>query len=385
MRAHRSLAATAAAVTLAFLALLGTGTHTVARGETLSGIAARHGVSTRALAQANGITDANRIYTGMTLTVPTPGAPTVPAAATTTSYTVRRGDTLGSIASRAGTTISTIVSLNGIRNPNLVRVGQVLQLPGSAGTPTTGAVTTPAGGATHHIVRPGETISGIAARYSISQAQLIDANGLTNGVVYAGQRLSLLPVSAPAPAPAPAAGSTYTVAPGDTLATIARRFGTTVAAIQSANGIADPNRVLVGQVLTVPETGGGAADIRCPVPGARFMNDWGFPRSGGRFHEGNDLFAPRGTPAVATVGGTVVQTTGAIGGYQVKLAGADGVAYYYTHLDAFGASGRVSAGDVIGYVGTTGNAIGGPPHVHFEVHPAGGAAVNPYPRISAVC
>ncbi len=111
------------------------------------------------------------------------------------------------------------------------------------------------------------------------------------------------------------------------------------------------------------------------------MNDWGFPRSGGRFHEGNDLFARRGTPAVATVSGTVVQTDGKLGGNQVKLLGDDGVGYYYTHLDSFGAEGRVSAGTVIGYVGTTGNAAGGPPHVHFEIHPGGGAAVNPYPRL----
>lgn len=384
MRAHRSLAATAAVVTLAFLALLGTGTHTVARGETLSGIAARHGISTRALAQANGITDADRIYAGMTLTVPAPGAPAAPAGVTT-SYTVRRGDTLGSIASSAGTTIATLVSLNGIRNPNLVRVGQVLVLPGSAPVPApeTGGGTTPAGGATYHVVRARETISGIAARYGISQAQLINANGLTNGVVYTGQRLNLLPVGTAAPAAS--TGSTYTVAPGDTLATIARRFGTTIAAIQSANGIADPNRVLVGRVLTIPGTDGATAVLRCPVPGARFMNDWGFPRSGGRFHEGNDLFAPRGTAVLATVSGTVVQTIGAIGGRQVKLAGSDGGSYYYTHLDGFGAAGQVSAGDVIGYVGNTGNAAGGPPHVHFEVHPGGGAAENPYPRIAPVC
>src|SRR3546814_1348586 len=102
------------------------------------------------------------------------------------------------------------------------------------------------------------------------------------------------------------------------------------------------------------------------------MNDGGSPRSGGRFHVGNDLFAPRGMPFVAVVSGTVVQTTGRIGGRQVKLAGDDGVSYYGTHLDGFGASGRVNAGDVIGYVGTTGNAAGGTPHVHFEVHPGGG-------------
>ena len=90
------------------------------------------------------------------------------------------------------------------------------------------------------------------------------------------------------------------------------------------------------------------------------MNDWGFPRSGGRFHEGNDLFAPRGTPGRGhRRRAPWSQTTGRIGGNQVKLSGDDGVSYYYTHLDRFGASGRVDAGTVIGYVGSTGNAAGG--------------------------
>src|SRR3546814_15308298 len=111
------------------------------------------------------------------------------------------------------------------------------------------------------------------------------------------------------------------------------------------------------------------------------MNDVGVPRPGGRCHEGNDLFAPGGTPFVAVVSGTVVQTTGRIGGKQVKLAGDDGVSYYGTHLDGFGASGRVNAGDVIGYVGPTGNAAGGTPPVHFEAHPRRPAAVHPSPRI----
>ncbi len=377
MRVQRNLSSTAAVVALAFLALLSTGTHTVARGETLSGIAARYGTSASTLASLNGLANPNRIVAGSRLTVPS-GA-SKPAA---TSYRVRSGDTLGSIASRAGTTIAALVAANGLKNPNLVRIGQVLVLPGAGAAPT--AVTAPAGGAQHHVVRAGETISGIAGRYGITQRQLIDANGLTGGVIYAGQRLSLVPaVSAPA---ASASATTHKVAPGQTLSAIAQRYGTTVRAIQQANAISDPNRVVAGKVLTIPLATGGPTSLRCPIQGrVTFMNDWGFPRSGGRFHEGNDLFAARGTPAVAVVGGTATQKTGRIGGHQVTLLGDDGATYHYTHLDGFGTAGRVAAGTVIGYVGSSGNAAGSPPHVHFEMHPRGGAATNPYPLLRPAC
>jgi putative chitinase len=376
MRASRTLTATISIVILAFLALLGTGTHTVRAGETLAGIAARHGTSVRAVAEANGISNPNRILVGSRLTIPGAAAPSTPAG---TSYRVRRGDTLGSIATQVGTTIAALVERNGLSNPNLIRVGQVLTLPGGAP-----AATAPEGGAQHHVVQAGDTISRVAARYGISQQQLIDANGLTGGRIYVGQRLRLVPAAAP-PA-TPAGSTTHRVARGETLASIAKRYGTTIRTIQTANGIADPNLVMAGQDLTIPAVAGGSSALRCPVEGAvRYMNDWGFPRSGGRFHEGNDLFAARGTPAVAVVGGTAVQKVGPIGGRQVKLLGDDGTSYYYTHLDAFGTAGRVAAGTRIGYVGSSGNAAGTSPHLHFELHPGDGAAVNPFPSISPVC
>ena len=93
----------------------------------------------------------------------------------------------------------------------------------------------------------------------------------------------------------------------------------------------------------------------------------------------------RGRPAVAVVSGTVVQTIGRLGGNQVKLFGDDGVAYYYTHLDAFGAKGKVGAGSVIGYVGSTGNASPDAPHLHFAIFRLGperqwwkGEPINPF-------
>jgi murein DD-endopeptidase MepM/ murein hydrolase activator NlpD len=124
----------------------------------------------------------------------------------------------------------------------------------------------------------------------------------------------------------------------------------------------------------------------CPVQGPHaFSNDWHQPRSGGRLHQGNDILAPRGTPVVANVTGVVSRHASSLGGLSYYLRGADGNTYYGAHLQSYAAQGQVAAGTVIGYVGTSGNASGGPPHLHFEIHPGGGGAVNPYPTLVKFC
>ncbi len=125
----------------------------------------------------------------------------------------------------------------------------------------------------------------------------------------------------------------------------------------------------------------------CPVQGAHaFSNDYGQPRSGGRRHQGIDILAPRGTPVVAPVSGTATERNNDLGGITFWLDGGDGNSYYGAHLDSWaGNSGHVAAGTRLGTVGTTGNAAGGPPHLHFEIHPGGGAAINPFPTLSKYC
>jgi murein DD-endopeptidase MepM/ murein hydrolase activator NlpD len=124
----------------------------------------------------------------------------------------------------------------------------------------------------------------------------------------------------------------------------------------------------------------------CPVQGAHaFSNDWGQPRSGGRRHKGTDIFAPYGTPVVAPVSGSVADHDSGLGGKGFWLRGRDGNTYYGAHLSRFGSVGAVSQGQIVGYVGTSGNARGGPAHLHFEIHPGGGAAVNPYGTLRAYC
>jgi len=135
-------------------------------------------------------------------------------------------------------------------------------------------------------------------------------------------------------------------------------------------------------------SGGGDGSIRCPIAGAvTFSNDWGNPRSGGRGHGGTDLYSAHGTPNVAVVSGSIMQQNERLGGISVYLIGDNGYTYYYTHLSGYGASGRVSAGTVIGYTGNTGNASGGVTHTHFEIRKGGpnGAKSNPYPILRSVC
>ncbi|HEY5843335.1 MAG TPA: M23 family metallopeptidase [Mycobacterium sp.] len=122
----------------------------------------------------------------------------------------------------------------------------------------------------------------------------------------------------------------------------------------------------------------------CPVGGSNeFVDDWGDARSGGRRHQGVDMVAERGTPVVAVRSGEAEFKRSNLGGNAVWLVSASGERFYYAHLDRWeGASRTVAAGDVIGYVGSSGNARGN--HLHFEAH-AGEPAVNPYPLLTERC
>jgi murein DD-endopeptidase MepM/ murein hydrolase activator NlpD len=237
-----------------------------------------------------------------------------------------------------------------------------------------------------YTVRRGDTLTSIAQRQKRSVEALAQANGITDiDRIFAGQQLTI--PDAGGVAPSSSTAGTVVVQPGDTLTKIAARTGVPSSTLIAANGLVDPYYVYTGGQLLLGVRNGAATGplARCPVSGAKFMNDWGFFRADTGFHQGNDMMAKRGTPIVAPVSGTVTQGTGTIGGNFFRLVAADGTSYYGAHMNSFGKQGKVKAGDTLGTVGNTGDADGGPTHLHFEIHPAGGDAINPYAFLIAAC
>ena len=119
------------------------------------------------------------------------------------------------------------------------------------------------------------------------------------------------------------------------------------------------------------------------VTAAQLQNTWGSARDGGRHHKGIDIFAPRNTPIRSVTAG-IVDTKGmrGLGGQVVTITGPGGYRHYYAHLEEYGpqvVGDWVQAGEIIGYVGTSGNAAVSPPHLHYGIYAPSGEAVNPYP------
>jgi peptidoglycan LD-endopeptidase LytH len=136
-----------------------------------------------------------------------------------------------------------------------------------------------------------------------------------------------------------------------------------------------------------PSVGGSSPFSVCPVDPPRAVgDDFGAPRWGGGFHrhQGNDIFAPAGTPIRAPFSGNAVNATNSLGGLAVIVHGSQGYVYN-AHMVRIGSLGSVGAGTIIGYVGNTGDAQGGAMHDHFEWHPGNGGAIDPHPYLMQVC
>jgi murein DD-endopeptidase MepM/ murein hydrolase activator NlpD len=169
-------------------------------------------------------------------------------------------------------------------------------------------------------------------------------------------------------------GCFHRFVPGVLLAGLALLAGCATADVQPGAG---PLAVQEApQVLPIPVDGVTRAGLR---------DSWGQARDGGRGHQGIDIFAPRGTPVRSTTAGVVVdKALRGLGGRFVSILDASGYRHYYAHLEDWGPQGvgdRVAAGEVIGFVGNSGNAAVSPTHLHYGIYAPDGSAIDPYPLL----
>ncbi|WP_146070822.1 LysM peptidoglycan-binding domain-containing protein [Arthrobacter sp. B1805] len=213
-----------------------TGSYTVQAGDMLSLIAERFGVSLEALVQANRIANADRIDVGQILVIPRGGTAVVETG-NVGMYVVQGGDSLTSIAQRFGTTVPTLVALNGLANADLIHVGQTLKVPGSAAAPV-------AAGARTHTVQAGEYLSSIAALYGTDWQTLASRNGITNpDLIQPGQVLTIS---------GSGGARVHTVQAGESLSSIAAAYGSDWQTLAAHNGIANPDVIQPGQQIRIP-------------------------------------------------------------------------------------------------------------------------------------
>ena len=197
----------------------------------------------------NGYVDLNNFYDGMFIGTPSSGGNTgggstggvspAPVGRTKNldgTYTVKSNDTLSAIANDFGVTVDQLVRWNNISNPNLITVGQILYFSDKSSSGLGQGIT--------YVVQAGDTLSGIATKFGTTVANLVSLNNISDpNLIYVGQVLKL-----------PSSGNssrTYIVQEGDTLSSIATKFGTTVVNLVSLNNISNANLIYVGQVLYV--------------------------------------------------------------------------------------------------------------------------------------
>lgn len=289
-------------------------------------------------------------------------------------------------------------------DPNPIKGGVLVTMSGGsalvADTGPSGTVSAVSGGSTPgyislYVVREGDTLGDISKMFNVSINTIVWANNLgTAKIIHPGQQLVILPVS----------GVEHKVVKGDTLSSLAKKYHSDVNEIAEFNGLDRGVALEIGSILIVPGgeiaapavktiariatnsyLGGGGAEINGyygnPVPGAVLTQ---------RIHgwNGIDLGAPRGTPVYAAAAGFVIvaKNNGAWnGGYgnYVVITHTNGTQTLYSHMsrDIVSIGQSVERGQIIGYVGTTGQATG--PHLHFEVR----GAQNPFAScpVGAIC
>jgi peptidoglycan endopeptidase LytF len=258
---------------VAFAQTAGEVSHVVQRGETIYSISRAYGVTMDAILIRNNIIDPNRIVAGQVLIIPT-GAVTVPWV-----HVVEPGETLYSIAIRYNTTVDALIAINSLGS-SAIAVGQVLTLPATGG---------PATFPRTYILDTGDTLRSVAERFGITWQAIAAYNNIANAnYVQAGTTIVIPPVGYVPPTtppvgqpipPAPA-NRVYIVQRGDTLSSIAVRFGVTLESIRALNTIRSGNVILVGDVLILPPVGGPVVGQPHPTTPRQTVNGYYTVRAG---------------------------------------------------------------------------------------------------------
>jgi LysM repeat protein len=255
--------------------------HAVRPGETMSGLAQRYGTDVDSLARANRVRDPDRIIAGRSLAVPDTARARAMAAhpagrgagATALTYRVKTGDTVWDIARRSGTSVRAVLEANGLRASSLIHPGQVLRLPRGAVrhlAAVTSSVRTTRAAKTRrvvHVVRPGDSAWSVARRYRVPLTAVLRANGLdASSVILPGRKL-VLPGATPRRA-APAVTErtrAHVVRSGETVTTIARRYGVSVGSVLRRNNLRATTTIHPGRRLLVPAGATGGREKTRPA------------------------------------------------------------------------------------------------------------------------
>ena len=384
--------------------------HIVKKGETLWTIARQYNLTMDSILTTNNITNPELISIGQQIKIPsykdvtaTPeknvtNQPVInennsnnninpPKNAEPIIYTVKAGDNLWNISRKYGVSVEVIISVNNLKEKDLLSLGQKLEIPAIGGGISKSNQKQEPTIVTYTVVK-GDTLWSISRRYDVNMSTIISANNLKEiSRLSIGQKLKL-PITNMDIAKAEgydqeaaAEEIIYYVKKGESLWSISREYNVKLESIIAANNIKDASRISAGQQLRIPNVPGARSNI-CnfiwPVRG-RITSPYGMRVISGRkdFHAGIDIGGPTGTTIVAAESGRV-SYAGYMRGYgNVIILSHDGgysTVYGHNSVNLVRKGQYVKRGSIIAKLGSTGNATG--PHLHFEIR-ASGKPVNP--------
>lgn len=388
--------------------------HIVKKGETLWSIAQKYNLSVDLILATNNIANSELISIGREMKIPSHKNTVTetnivnqvvvdkknnninnninqPENTEPIVYTVEAGDNLWNISRKYGVSVEVIISVNNLKEKDLLSLGQKLEIPAIGGGVSKSNQKQEPTIVTYTVVK-GDTLWSISKRYDVNMTTIISANDLKEiSRLSIGQKLKL-PITNMDIAKAEgydqeaeAEEIIYYVKKGESLWSISREYNVKLESIIAANSITDASKISAGQQLRIPNVPGARSNI-CnfiwPVRG-RITSPYGMRVLNGRkeFHAGIDIGGPTGTNIVAAESGRV-SYAGYMRGYgNVIILSHDGgysTVYGHNSVNLVKKGQSVNRGSVIAKMGSTGNATG--PHLHFEIR-SGGKPVNPIPYL----